>query len=328
MIADPEDAHGENDGVEPEDAGKVAVKAIERIFAQWGDLQSQLHYAASLFRFVSAQIDPQHRILDVPDEVAMRFESVCLWVRKVLPQVAPEVREQALKLLNETNAERTIVALHTLGDQYRRRLRFRQSASLFAAMVRSFGMFKIGIDDSTAEMLREEQLQSTKVALGRLSGMLDYAADDLDDLEHLDDAFYRPHYDPRQVDRGRIHSLLQTLESQLADLPETGVKKRLIANVEELKQEVQRPRPRWRAFVGKAVILLAIIADIKTMHPEIGDDILRTIDVVVETVVSGCQASQKNLPSDTRSDGPRHWAMQPKRIEFRDEESTKDGENG
>lgn len=315
--------HTDGDDTHP---GAVALKDIEQVLSQWGELPDKVRRSASVFRFVSSRLDPRSRTLDVPDEVATRFESVCLWVRKILPQLAPEVQEQAKKLIEDTNAEHTILAIHTLGDEHRRRLRFKQSASIAAALANMFGMFKIGIDDSTAAMLREEQLQSTKIALGRLAAMLDYAANDLNEIEDLDDLYFRKHYDPQRVDRIRVITLLQTLKSQLEALPENDVRNRLIANVEELTREVQRPRPRWRSFLGKAIILLAVVADIKTMHPELGSDILRTIDVVIQVVVTGCQVTPNQLPADTRDEGPKHWAIEPKRIEFK-KESVGDNED-
>jgi hypothetical protein len=246
------------------------------------------------------------------------MESVFLWIRKILPELAPEVREQIQKLLDDTHTEHTIASLYMLGDVNRRRLRLRQSGPWFVALMSKMGMLRVGIDDKTAENLREEHLQTIRVALNRLSGMLSYAADDLEELEESDDIYFAEHYAPQKVDRSRVSAVLQSLESQIQELPdEIAVKRSLLRTVEELKRESQRPRPRWRSFLGKAVILLAIIADVKTMHPEIGGEILRTIDAVIQTIVTGCQATQSGSSAKLSDDGPEHWAIEPKRLGYR-----------
>ena len=237
---------------------------------------------------------------------------------QTLPQVGPEVREQAVKLLDENSVEQTVVALNTLGEEYQRRLRYHNSKKILASFFSMLVRGPIGIDKSTLEILKEERLQSAKIALGRLAGMLEYAANDLDELEDASDVFYRKHYNPRKVDRTKVFDLLAELQGQLAAIPDETIKNRLIADVEKLKEEVKRPNPRWRDFLGKTIIVLAILADVKTMHPEIGNDILQTVDAVVRTVVSECQPTLEKPPA-LPQDGPKHWAMQTKLIEFKED---------
>ncbi|NOY43354.1 MAG: hypothetical protein GXP26_16155 [Planctomycetes bacterium] len=308
---DREDAHTEP-SVED-----IAFKDLDRVFSNWGELKDRLRNAASYLRFIGSRLDPHTRDLRIPDELANRFESLSLWIRKIMPELPPEVREQAIALLDDTKTEQTIVTLHTLGEDIRRRLRFRQSSSFVVMFANVFGLFKTGLDESIAELVSEEQLQIIKVALGRLAGMLEYAAEDLSQDEEIDDIFYRQHYDPQLVDRARVLVLLNSITLQLESLPDDEVKKHLLQNVERLKREASRSRPRWRSFLGNALIILAIIADIKTMHPDIGEEILRTIDVVIQTVVSECQVTPNRMPNNNDQHGPKHWALQPKRIEFK-----------
>jgi hypothetical protein len=309
---------------------KVARNDLERIFGRWSDPVDKVRSAGSFLRYISDRIDPGIRAMYVSKDIAGQFESACLWIRKTLPDLAPEVREQAVKLLNESRAEETVATLGALSERTRVRLRFRQSASFIAKLSSALGLLKVGIADSTVELLREENLQAAKVAIGRLAGMLDYAAIDLDSVEEHDDVVYRDHFKPNQIDRRRMQDLLDRLVDQIGALPDSATKQQLLVNVGELKREVERPRPRWRSFLGKAIIILAVVADIKTMHPTICDDALATLDAIIRTVVSESKGTPRNsLPVEQPENGPKHWAIELKRIEFRppdeDAEDDKDG---
>lgn len=310
-----------------EDVDALAAKsAIDTILGPWRDLKDQVQATAKLFRFIASRIQPRARKLLVPSDVAVRFESVCLWLRKILPDLPPEVRDQVQQLLADTQAEQTIGLLHALGDEYADRLRFRQSFSVLSAFVNAFGMFKLALDDKSVELLSEEKLHLAKVALNRLAGMLDYAAIDLDQREEIDDVLFNEHYDASLVDRDRISMLLERIKGQLDAVPNEKTRARLLASFEQLQREVKRPRPRWRSFLGKALILLAIVADIKSVHPEIGDEIIATLDVIIRTVVTGCQVSA-HAPGLTSDDsGPKHWAVEPKRIEYKPKRSDDENE--
>jgi len=274
-----------------EAASKDALNRIERIFSQWTSLSERLTNAAVVFRIIGSRIDWNNLAIDVSGDVIIRFETVCLWLRKTLPQLAPEVQEQASKLLDGSHVEEIIIALHSLSEHNRRKLRLRYQSPLLASLRSGFGLFPMRLDYSIFYLLDPGNLQSLSVTLIRIASILEYAASDLEQIEDIDDIVYRNHYDPTRVDRSRVLQLLMHLEQQVSELPENAVKKQLASNVKELIAEVHRPRPRWRSFIGKAVILLAIIADIKTMHPEIGNDILRTIDAVIQAVVTGSQVT-------------------------------------
>lgn len=304
------------------DASATALKNIKEIFSNINRLSDKLQGAASLFRYISFQIDSQQLLIDVPSEVAYAFESICLWIRKNLPLLSAEIEDQITKILNESEIEKTIIALYTLNEDTRRKLKFRKSFSLISAVASAVGVLRTNIDTSTSAVLQEDHLQSTKIALGRLSGILDYAAIQLKDEEveeNLDSFRYKKHYDPKSVDKDRLLKLLEILEGKIEDLPDEEIKRLLVSDIDELKREVKRSRTSWKSFLGKAVLILAIIADIKTVHPEIGEEILYTVEAVIKTVVTGCQASSKNLPFNDSEDGPKHWAVETKRIEYRDE---------
>ena len=224
-------------------------------------------------------------------------------------------------MLDGANLEETMVALNTLGDEYRRQLMYRHR-TIFVRALTSFipGGSVDDLDSKSLEFLNVQNLQNAKVVLGRLSGMLDYAASDLEEVEHIDDMKYRQHFDPSQVSKTRIQTLLDRLQQQLNALPEGEVRNNLIQNVKDLKEEVKRPRPKWRSIITNAILILGIVADVKTMHPQIGSEIMDTIDAVVQTIVTESQVSQQSIPLQNENGGPKHWAIRPKLIEHKKDE--------
>ena len=280
--------------ISPDDKAKAN---IDLVFSRYESLESKVRASAEVLDYFCKRINPSDVEIDVPDETARQFEPLCLWIRKTLPSLAPEVSDQALKLLDENNVEQSIVALTTLGEEYGRRLRIRKRYRILHTFIP--GASLRDLDEQTLEFLTEKNLQSVKVALGRLAGMLDYAANDLEEIEDIDDLVYKNHFDPSQIDKHRLTNLLHQLQEQLALLPEGAIRDRLLANVRDLEKEIRRPRPKWRFFLATAVVVLAIVADIKTVHPEIGTDILHTIDAVVQTVVTESQVSRHGSVSYT-----------------------------
>ena len=172
-------------------AHETAAENMARVFARHGDVESKVKASAALLKYFSENLVPSRVRLDVPDEVASRFEPLCLWVRKTLPILAPEVKTQAEKLLDGANLEETMVALNTLRDEYRRQLMYRHR-TIFVRAIMSFipGASVDDLDSKSLEFLNVQNLQNVKVVLGRLSGMLDYAASDLEEVEHIDDMKY------------------------------------------------------------------------------------------------------------------------------------------
>lgn len=235
----------------------------------------------------------------------------------MLVDLPVEAREQIVDILDDSRPEDTITSLYTLTPRYRRAVRYSRSPIFFRVSLQMLGLVLSNLDKSNIEVLQEEKLQATITSLTRMAAVLDYAAEEWESLEEENDYWYRNHYDPSQVNTGTIQLLLERLDKELDKIPDQQVRESLKQDVSDLKKEASRPRPRWRSFLGKAIIILAIAADIKTMHPEIGNDIIETIDSVIRTVVVESQASQNESPRPIEEGGPKHWAIVPKRIEYK-----------
>jgi hypothetical protein len=290
---------------------------LEKIFNHWSLLENKLQSAASFFAYVSERIDVDSCKLDVPPAIAVRFESVCLWIRRVLPDLGAEVREQALEILNGVRPEETIATLNGLSDRDRRRILFRHATSIAAALASLFRVRHVGVDPATAALVNEAKLRNAKIGIGRLCSILTYAAEDLANPEPDEDIrSFVDHFNPAFVDRVRVNTLLEKLEEQVRELPDMVVKASILKSVGEIKQELKRRRPPWRRILGTLLLLLSVVADMRSLAPESCDDAIATLDAILHSVVTESQVSSTTPPAHIPNNGPKHWAIVPKRLEY------------
>ena len=308
---------------------KKAIEDVQRIFSRFSDFPDKVRSAAAFLQYASTRIDTSARALVMTDDLAARFEPVCLWVRRIIPDLAPEVQEQALKIINGITPEETIAILRGLTRADRRRISFHESASIAVGLASFFGMYP-AIDKAVLEAVSIEKLRAAKIGIGRLAGILFYAAEDLTTVE--DELLeFRDNFDPGQINRGRLDELLSELILGLDGINNNVLRKRLVAKVEQVRREVKRPRPNWKTVLGTMLVVLSVVADVKSLYPEAVDNAMATIDAIIRTVVTESQVTPA-APLRGQSDGgPRHWAIVPKRLEYhpkKNEDEEKDeGDN-
>lgn len=296
----------------------------DSLFGKWKSLEDKVESAAAFLRYIADRLIPHHCIVDAPTEIALRAEQVFLWIRGHLFGIPPEAQEQIIRVLTSVRPDEIVAAVNSLNEETRRRLlRARFKFNPFNAI-----RPRAAVDKATEGLLSEESLVSVRIALQRIAGMLEYSAKDADDRDEDEEIYFRENYDPSRIDRSRLEVLLTLLEEQVDALPDENVKKHLLSVVKELHREAKRTKPRWTRFVGKAIILLAIVADIKSVRPEVFDGVFNAVDAIVRNFVCEAQASHKTPPVSDPTAIERHWAIVPKRLEFhpRKDDASNDGD--
>ncbi|MEP4446202.1 MAG: hypothetical protein ABJ059_22505, partial [Hyphomicrobiales bacterium] len=184
------------------------IEDVQRLFSRFSErIPEKLACASRIFRFVGSRIIPQTLELEAPSEIIDRFEAVCLWVRKSIPEIAPEAREQIVSLIDSLAPEEVIVALASLDNRTRQKMLFRRKLPFSSFVTNGFGFFRIEIAREVEGHLQEARLREMKVGLKRLSSILQYAADTYHSEEEQDDFLLDDHYDPRGIDPAKVKTL-------------------------------------------------------------------------------------------------------------------------
>lgn len=89
------------------------------------------------------------------------------------------------------------------------------------------------------------------------------------------------HYDPNLIDRNRLLALTHLLRSDLERLPPGAAGHRLLSVLDEMDRELRRRRPRWRTVIASAFVLLSVLANLKTVAPNLYESAFRTASAII-----------------------------------------------
>jgi hypothetical protein len=233
--------------------------------------------------------------VDVSNALLTRFESVCLLLRDRLRVYPETIRAQVEQILKDSGLERMFGVMAALDIEDWRRAALQSAFRRIMDTLPSFLMASPNPD--IISLPTRQSMFEAKIALSRIAEILRYAASiEVVDYDSTTEGL-KDHYDPSLVDKAKILTLLNLIRVQANDVPDIGVRSRLLENVDRIEGELRRPKPRWGRIIAAAFVLFGFLADLKTLNPTVYESLLRTAHAIVEVLhVEGSVEHQKRKP--------------------------------
>jgi hypothetical protein len=278
------------------------------------------------FDFINQNIDYNTGKIDVDQSLIGQFESICLILQDRLLLYPDSLRAKVLEIIKDDELTQFFGLLSTLNESERRSLRSTSTFHLVDKLLSRFFGFDRHSKTLFFHRLGKEHLLDIKVSLNRISQILKYAST----IELLDydtgQSEFKDHYDPDLVDKPKVIALINILRMQIKDIPDQNIRNRINERVDQLEKEIQKRKPRWGRIIAGFFILFSFIADMKTLAPNIYDELYKTVNNIVMILHEEGQThkDRKNIfyPQEERV------AMLPTRIEILNpEEEDQDGKS-
>ena len=265
---------------------------IKHLFSNLGvwNPSDQLSQISEYYTYLADTLDYQRVKIDADPELIQRFESVYLWLQDRLVVYPDTIRRQISEIVEEASLCELFAILSTLS---RRRLPNLRQRSLLLSVIEAIPFWRAPRFDRL-EPLRASKMLGAKMALNRLSQVLEFAASI--EVVDFDETFsdFKEHFDPNLIDKTKLLALANFLLVQAKSIPEEGVRSQLTTKLEDLEAEIRKPRVRWGAVIAGFFILFGFLADLKTMNPEIYDKPLHTVESILSTIHKDSLVSRKN----------------------------------
>jgi hypothetical protein len=266
---------------------------VDLLFSQYSEQDSagDLRIISEYFEHLGKSINFRPPRVDVSNALLTRFESVCLLLRDRLRVYPETIRAQVEQILKDSGLERMFAVMAALDTEDWRR------SELQSVFHRMMDAFQASPNPDIISLPTRQSMFEAKIALNRIAQILRYASSiEVVDYDSATEDL-KDHYDPSLVDKAKILTLLNLLRVQANDVPDIGVRGRLLENVDRIEGELRRPKPRWGRIIAAAFVLFGFLADLKTLNPTVYESLLRTAHAIVEVLhVEGSVEHQKRKP--------------------------------
>ena len=255
---------------------------ITDLFSCHGDssLSDQISQVSKYYAYMADALNYQRVNINADPELIQQFESVSLWLQDKLVVYPDSIRQQISTILEENSlcdlfAILSVLSPKEIADVHIGRLVF----SAFDI----FPFWKTPRPRGVKQLTRPKVLEA-KLALTRLSQILQFAASI--EVVDYDDTFgdFKENFDPNIVDKTKLLTLVTYLHVQANSISDEAVRTRLTRKLADLEAEIRKPTVRWGVVITGFFILLGVFADLKTMHPTIYDQPLRTVTSILSVL--------------------------------------------
>jgi hypothetical protein len=271
---------------------------IEGLFNKYFDreLSESLQTVSKYFDYFADNLDP-HKLYEIDKELVQSFEAVYMWLKDKLILYPPSIKEQIEIIVTENKLLQFFSLLSFLSEdeliRARKRLRLQEMPLIISFILKFFyGFPKIIYDND--KLLSLQNIQNIKISLNRLSQIVKYASSyELVDYDESYESF-KEHFNPNLVDKNKVIALINIIKVQATQLPDQDIKKKIIDRLDGLEAEVKKKKVRWGIVISGLFMLLGFFADLKTLQPNIYDDIYKTTSQVISVIIEDGQVQNKS----------------------------------
>lgn len=264
--------------------------------------------------FINNNIHYNTGKIDVDQSLIGQFESICLILQDRLLLYPDPIRSKVLEIIKDEELTQFFGLLSTLTESERLKLKSSSTFHLIDKLLFRFFGFDRHSKILFFGKLGKEHLLGIKVSLNRISQILKYAST----IALLDydtgQSEFKEHYDPDLVDKPKVIALINILRIQTKNIPDQDIKDRINERVDQLEKEIQKIKPRWGLIIAGFFILFGFIADMKTIYPNIYNELHKTVNNIVIILHEEGQTHKEKksifLPDE------QHVATIPPRIEI------------
>lgn len=286
-----------NESIEEE---KYILNFIYLLFSPRSEYKYEVESYARVFKYLASSIDYKKRLIHANIKVLMSFESIYLAVCDLLQSYPQDLRKQIDEIIISENLIKIIAYVANTSEEDKVYIAKRNLLMDVLDAI-PIGM-KMNSDVETIR-LSSTRLFNMKIAFNRIKQILEYATTiKTHRNEEIIDEF-RDRYNPDLINKNNIVSLLGVAKVQLSLLPNTNDKSRLERKVRQLENEINNPKTNWVSLISSAFVVFGFVADLKSVEPNVYDNIYSTISQIIQTMHYGGMASSgdltKRLPNKT-----------------------------
>lgn len=255
------------------------------------DLPEDLRYVSDYYSYLADSIDHNKPEVTADRELIELFESVSLWLHDKLLSYPESVRHQVSDIFRSKDLCQVFAIISSLTEKEFRTMRRERIGRPFPISLFLRWFFPILEDPN----LTLAQLFEAKMALRRLAQILKFASslDVVDYDETLRD--FKNNYDPNLVDKNKLLALISLLRVQLSAVQEEDHRDKLSEKLDSLEAELKKPRVRWGIVITGFFILFGFLADLKTLHPTVYVQPLRTVETILSVLHQDGQVQKPAL---------------------------------
>jgi hypothetical protein len=240
------------------------------------DPSEDLSTIANYFDYLADKIDHSRISINASPKLLRSFESIYLLLQDRLLLYPEAFRNQVIQIIEKEELAKTLAILaHIDIKQARRNNLFYRFSEMLPFLFRPISIPLTDIE------VTPKWLLNAKVSLSRLAQILQYVSTlgFIDYDTTISD--YKSNYDLDLIDRNKIVALINLLKVQVRDIDDENVTRLILKKVENIEQEIKRPKPRWGHIITAFFILFGFVADLKTLNPQIYDKPYNTISTIV-----------------------------------------------
>ncbi len=222
---------------------------VEHLFSRYvtsWDLSNQISQISKYYAYLADALDYRRVNIDADPELIQRFESVYLWLQDRLVVYPDSIRRQISEIVDRNSLCDLFAILSALSAKELAALRQRSLAFSVLDMFPSFGRRSSWSDD--LKQLTMPQVLRAKMALKRLSQILQFAASI--EVVDYDNTFFefKDNYDPNIVDKNKLLTLVHYLNVQTNSIPDDTIRERLATKLADLEAEIRKPK-NWGIYL-------------------------------------------------------------------------------
>jgi len=270
-----------------EDTQDILKKRIDWLFSSYiqHDISDELKDIAEYFSFIAERINPKNYTIEVRSDLIQCFESVYLLLLDKIRIFPDTIQNQIMNIMKENHICDIMAIAGSLDRKDISQIKFTDTFQSLLGLVPFWGKkFSISIDNDKYIDITKKSLFNLKVSLNRLSSILNYAASIK--LLDYDESFYKfkNNYDPDLIDKSKLLTFINILRVQINNSPDSKEKDIILDKLENIETELRRPKARWGIIFTGFFILFGFLADLKTIKPDIYQDLYATVQKIIATM--------------------------------------------
>lgn len=291
----------------PEDVKEKEVRnSLYHLFSEYSDreIREDLLDLARYMDYLSERIDYRRARINAPSDIVRSFESTVLLMRDRLEIFPADVKSQVENLLMDRSLSTTLGTLGALDEvdadsvsKNARRGIIPTILRVFSSLANIHVLQRVDAEELglTPKVLLDARKRLTNLAqVAKFASTLDVARTD-----NLNED-YSDQFNTDRIDKDKVRSLVTTLMDQVSELPNSNHREKLLQSIKRLEKEVCRRRPRWTKIAGQLLILMSVLANLKTLAPDIFEKAFHTVETIVKVIQREGQVNhveQKLLPA-------------------------------
>lgn len=303
-------------------------KQIDWLFVRYIEHEpaDSLKAIAEYLDYLSDRIGYSEIAIDAPADLILAFESISLLLEELITSYPAAIKKQSDHLFQDRGLRTTLATLGNLNrdDLWHMRLvsRYRRQPAILRFFL--WPLLQLFFQAPAGLGLTSRTLFDAKTDLLRASQIVKYAStiDNYGSEASFQD--FKDQYNPDLIDKNKVLATVNILKIKIASLPDDTIRQRLETNVEEIDKEIRRHRPRWGKIIMGFFFILSVVANLKTLEPNIYQETYDTINIALEVIHRDGQVDiersplliqpEKNLSDGGVEDGSEFGATESAKI--------------